>query len=234
MATIRMVTEIKTLPMDEQERVIVPRNDRRRNGTIFAGDLFRDILSPSQVFTLIRQTAFGEVGDNTGYSQYMVGDVSVEMRFDYTFQGVQLSAGMYPPYYRRVMVKKDDTFSIRDLRSKVAELQALLDEIDAERKRQQAETLRKREEAEAARDELYYRTTALLKNLGDIPPSKYNAIYQGSYCMDTGVFASVFDLQKEEIALSINGLTVEQAKVVLATVRQINESRGEKDEPDKQ
>ena len=198
MATIRMVTEIKTLPMDEQERVIVPPN-RRPFGRMGSQDT--DVLTPSQVFTLIRQTAFGEVGDNTGYSQYMVGDVFIRdlttMWGNHCFHGVQLSAGLYPPYYRRVMVKKDGTFSIRDLRNKVVELQAIDEKERARRKTLEQQINKEIEE-----------NIALLDSVAE-GRSQYDRHPV------PGVEVRVDNGQEKTVSIQLRGITVDEAKTLI-------------------
>ena len=198
MATIRMVTEIKTLPMDEQERVVVPRNSTSGRTVSHYGKHV-DVLTPSQVFTLIRQTAFGEAGD-TPYSQYMVGDVyvrNITTMWNYTFQGVQLSAGLYPPYYRRVMVKKDGTFSIRDLRSKVVELQDMTEKERARRKTVEEQLKKEAEE-----------NTALLDSVAE-GGGRFNRNPV------PGLNVSVDNLQKKTVFIQLRGITVDEAKTLI-------------------
>ena len=223
MTQVQAVVSVSTLPIDSEESVVVPENKQTYFGR--NNEEPSKYITPSQAFLLLHQTAFGEVDEGQRPNPLLsreVGDVTLEHASrtpSYLYRGplegiqIQLLGG-YPDFknvYRRVMVKKDGTFSIGDLKRKVAELQTIHDE-------EVAEEIRIREEAEAA----WNQKDALLKSLGhSIPNSEYNATFSGKYCMATGVFASVSDLRKERILLQVNDLTVEEAKAVLTAVRQI-------------
>jgi hypothetical protein len=201
---VQAQVSVTTLPMDSKESVVVPKNGSPNRWAEPNAERINDRISADQVFLLLHQTAFG-VTDPVEYhvlSGRRVGNVRLSRQgYSGPFQGIKLEVMLEMdswPYikfvYRRVMVKQDGTFSIGDLKRKVKDLQAIRDETIARE-------IRNREGAEVRQQEI----DALLDKLGSIP--------------NTRVDASVSNLQKEEIELKFNGLSVEEAKVLLSAFR---------------